>query len=81
MTINQLAAYAIDKQNFTTLQGFIDFCQHFLDFIATDGNIQAVIVSQNESHYRFWQYNEQGHCQITRPGLIKFSLINFFIIV
>ncbi len=67
MTINQLAAYATDKQNFTTLQGFIGFCQHFLDFVATDGNIQAVIVAQNESHYRFWQYNEQGHYQITRP--------------
>ena len=67
MTIKQLAAYAIDKQNFTNLDGFINFCQQFLDFIAKDGNIQAVIVAQNESHYRFWQYNEQGNYQISRP--------------
>ena len=73
MTIKQLAARATDKSNFTTLQGFIDFCQTYLDFIATDGNIQAVIVSQNENHYRFWQYDKRGNYQITRP--INFRLM------
>lgn len=73
MTIRQLAAKAIDKANFTTLQGFIDFCRAYLEFIATDGNLQAVIVSQNENHYRFWQYDETGHYQITRP--INFKLM------
>lgn len=67
MTIKQLAARAIDKSNFTNIQGFIDFCQAYLEFIATDGNLQAVIVSQNENHYRFWQYDERGNYQITRP--------------
>lgn len=67
MTIRQLAAKAVDKANFTTLQGFINFCRAYLEFIATDGNLQAVIVSQNENHYHFWQYDESGNYQITRP--------------
>ncbi|WP_373511341.1 hypothetical protein [Persicitalea sp.] len=67
MTIKQLAARAVDKTRFTNLQGFIDFCQAYLDFIATDGSLQAVIVSQNENNYRFWQYSKQGNFQITRP--------------
>lgn len=67
MKIKQLAARATDKNNFTDLQGFIDFCQSFLDFVATEGNLQAVIVSQNENHYRFWQYSKQGNFQVTRP--------------
>ncbi len=67
MTIKQLAAHAVDKSRFTNLQGFIDFCQAYLDFVTTDGNLQAVIVSQNENNYRFWQYSKQGNFQITRP--------------
>ncbi len=67
MTIKQLSARAIDKTRFTDLQGFIEFCQAYLDFVATDGSLQAVIVSQNENNYRFWQYSKQGNFQITRP--------------
>lgn len=67
MTIKQLAARAVDKSRFTNLQGFIDFCQAYLDFVASDGSLQAVIVSQNENNYRFWQYGKQGNFQITRP--------------
>lgn len=67
MTIKQLAAQATDKTNFTSLQGFLDFCQRYLEFVATAGNLQAVIVSQNENHYRFWQYGKGGNYQITRP--------------
>lgn len=67
MTIKQLAAKAIDKTNFTSIQGFIDFCQAYLAFISTEGSLQAVIVSQNENHYRFWQYDKRGNYQITRP--------------
>ncbi|WP_223649512.1 hypothetical protein [Hymenobacter psoromatis] len=66
MTINQLTTRARNKDNFTTLQGYIDFCQHYLDFVAA-GHLQAVIVSQNENHYRFWQYDETAGFQITRP--------------
>ena len=67
MTAKQLASQATDKSNFTTLQGFLDFCQRFLDFIATDGSLQAVIVSQNEDHYCFFQYGKANGYQITRP--------------
>jgi len=67
MTIKQLAAHAIDKTNFTTLPGFLNFCQRYLEFVATEGNLQAVIVAQNENHYRFWQYGKAGNYQITRP--------------
>jgi hypothetical protein len=30
-------------------------------------SIQAIIVSQNENHYQFFQYNAEGNYQITRP--------------
>ena len=79
MTIKQLAARAVDKTFFTDIQGFIDFCQAYLDFVATDGSLQAVIVSQNENNYRFWQYNEQGNFQITRPinAELMFQAVEF----
>jgi len=67
MSIKKLANKAIDKSNFTDIQGYIDFCQAYLDFVGEKGNLQAVIVSRNEKHYRFWQYDEQGDYQITRP--------------
>lgn len=67
MKIQQLVARATDKTRFSDLQGFIDFCQDYLDYVATDGSLQAVIVSQNENHYRFWQYSKQGNFQVTRP--------------
>ncbi len=67
MTIKQLTKRAVDKSRFTDLQGFVDFCQAYLDFVASDGSLQAVIVSQNENNYRFWQYSKQGNFQITRP--------------
>jgi hypothetical protein len=43
----------------------VDFCERFLDFAAH--GLQAVIVSQNESHYRFYQYKKDGHFNVTRP--------------
>jgi hypothetical protein len=67
MTIRQLAIHATDKTNFDTIQGYLDFCQMYLEYAAAPGNLQAVIVSQNETHYQFWQYNETGNYQITRP--------------
>lgn len=58
--------FAVDKTNFERLGSYIDFCRHYLDFIAADG-LQAVIVSQNEQHYHFFQYRTDGHYNITRP--------------
>lgn len=65
MNIKLLVEKALDKGNFKTLDGYIDFAKHYLDFI--DKHLQAVIVSQNENHYQFYQYDKHGNFQITRP--------------
>jgi hypothetical protein len=49
MNIKTLVEKALDKGNFKTLDGYIDFAKHYLDFV--DKHLQAVIVSQNENHY------------------------------
>ncbi len=65
MSFQKLVDTARDKTNFRDLESYIDFCRRYSDFTA-DG-LQAVIVSQNENHYRFFQYKEEGHFNISRP--------------
>ncbi len=65
MKLDQLIKRASDKNKFTSLADYIEFCRHFLEFSAR--GLQAVIVSQNESHYCFFQYKADGHFNITRP--------------
>ena len=65
MSLKQLVNKAKDKRNFTDLKGFIAFCSEYLNYISD--NLQATIVSQNENHYRFYQYRKEGNFQITRP--------------
>lgn len=65
MNIKRLVTKALNKGNFTDLKGYIDFAQEYLNFIAE--HLQAEIVSQNENHYRFYQYDKHGNFQITRP--------------
>lgn len=65
MTLDDLVTRAADKQNFTRLEDYTTFCLRYLEF-AADG-LQAVIVSQNENHYHFYQYKADGHYNITRP--------------
>jgi hypothetical protein len=65
MNLTKLVAIASDKTNFTTVAEYVDFCLRFLEF-AADG-LQAVIVSQNEPHYCFYQYKKDGHFNVTRP--------------
>ena len=65
MNLRELVAIASDKENFTKISDYVDFCVRFLDFAAH--GLQAVIVSQNESHYRFYQYKKDGHFNVTRP--------------
>lgn len=65
MKLNQLVQTVRDKANFASLRDYIEFCLRFLDFVR-DG-LQAVIVSQNEPHYRFYQFRDDGHFNITRP--------------
>jgi hypothetical protein len=65
MTLKKLLAKATDKEKFKTIQNYIDFCSEYLEFI--EDNLQAVIVSQNEHHYRFYQYKKDGNFNVSRP--------------
>ncbi len=65
MTLLPLVNKAKDKSNFTDLEGFVAFCTNYLDYITN--NLQATIVSQNENHYHFYQYDRSVNYQITRP--------------
>ncbi len=65
MTLKKLLTIATDKNNFITIQNYLDFCSSYLSFI--EENLQAVIVSQNEHHYRFFQYKKDGNFNVSRP--------------
>lgn len=65
MNLKQLVNKAKDKSNFVDLKAYISFCDEYLNYISD--NLQATIVSQNENHYRFYQYKKEGNFQITRP--------------
>lgn len=65
MNIKNLIDYAIDKKNFLSINDFLEFTIKFLDYI--ENNIQARIISQNENHYEFLQYNSDGSFNISRP--------------
>lgn len=65
MNIIELVELATHKSNFLTLENYIEFCQQYLDFAAS--GLQAVIVSQNEQNYCFFQYRQDGGFNITRP--------------
>jgi|SRR5947209_4232556 len=65
MSLPHLVNVVTNKQNFLSVSNYIEFCKTYLEFIAT--GLQATIVSQNESRYRFYQYKEDGHFNITRP--------------
>jgi hypothetical protein len=65
MKLDKLVSIATKKTHFTRIADYIDFCVQFLEF-ASHG-LQAVIVSQNEPHYRFFQYKKDGHFNVTRP--------------
>lgn len=65
MTLSDLVSHATDKERFHTLTDYIDFCSQYLEYI--ENGLQARIVSQNETHYEFFQYREEGSYNITRP--------------
>lgn len=65
MNLHELIEYAKDKSNFLSIEDYAVFCRNYLEFIY-DG-LQAVIVSQNENNYRFFQYDEAGAFTVTRP--------------
>lgn len=53
------------KQTFLSLSDFLNFADEFLGFL--QDNKQAVIVSQNEHQYNFFQFNEEANFSVTRP--------------
>lgn len=65
MSLTSLVDHAKDKTRFQTVQHYIDFCARYLEYVET--GLQARIVSQNEQHYHFFQYTQEGHYNITRP--------------
>ena len=65
MNLHTLVETAKDKDNFLSIAHYVEFCLRFLEFVET--GLQATIVSQNENHYRFWQYRQDGHFNISRP--------------
>lgn len=61
----------VEEDNEKQLSWFLDFAGEYLDFTqfgeSDTPNIQADIVSQNETNYHFIQYKDDGkHC-VTRP--------------
>ena len=66
MKLVDLIRTASNKENFTELRHYMEFCLEFLDFIGTPGAIQAEIVSRNETHYRFLQF-KNAEFSISRP--------------
>lgn len=65
MNLKQITEKATDKRNFQNLPDFVRFCDEYLSYI--EDHLQAIIVSQNEQNYRFYQYDRSGNFQITRP--------------
>lgn len=65
MSLSNLVAHATDKKRFITVGDYIEFCSRYLEYIET--GLQARIISQNENHYQFFQYRQDGHFNITRP--------------
>jgi len=65
MILDTLLSTATNKDSFIRIDGYISFCKRYLEFIKT--NLQAVIVSKNETNYRFFQYKEDGSFNVTRP--------------
>ncbi len=65
MNLAEIVGMAVDKRNFLSVAGYLKFSRLFLTFVRT--GLQAIIVSQNENHYCFYQYKDDGHFNITRP--------------
>ncbi len=65
MNLSTLVSWAQDKTRFGELEGFSTFCRAYLEYIQT--GLQAVIVSQKENNYCFFQYNKEGQFQVSRP--------------
>ena len=65
MSLSDLTSIALNKANFLSVEDYIEFSERYLEYV--EDGLQAVIVSQNENNYRFFQYKEEGYFSITRP--------------
>ncbi len=65
MNLADLILHATTKERFRAVESYISFCARYLEYV--DTGLQARIVSQNESHYQFFQYRAEGSFNITRP--------------
>jgi len=65
MNLSDLVNHATDKERFHSIEQYARFCASYLEYV--DTGLQARIVSQNESHYQFFQYRKEGSFNITRP--------------
>ncbi len=79
MSLSGLISHATDKARFKTIDNYVDFCVRYLEYVETE--LQARIVSQNESHYQFFQYREEGGFNITRPlnSRLMYNFADFFL--
>jgi hypothetical protein len=65
MNLSGIVDWACDKAKFNNVEDYANFSCSYLEF-AYQG-LQAVIVSQNEHHYNFFQYKHDGNFNVTRP--------------
>jgi hypothetical protein len=65
MSLGDLVNHATNKERFQTIYDYIAFTESYLEFVKT--GLQARIISQNENHYQFFQYQSDGDYNITRP--------------
>ena len=77
MILKELIDFVTVKDNFCSIDDYINFCQSYLEFI--EKGIQAIIVSQNENNYVFFQYKKDGGFAVTRPinSNIMLNIDNF----
>lgn len=78
MNLLDLVEHATDKDRFTSINEYFEFCIRYLEYIDNDG-LEARIRSQNETHYQFYQYREEGTFNITRPinSMLMYHADNF----
>ena len=76
-TLWEIMSWVSQKERFQTIEQYVDFAKYYLEFISTE--LQAEIVAQNETNYRFFQYRRDGEYNTTRPvnGNLFLSLAEY----
>ena len=63
-TLWEIMSWVSEKSRFSKIENYIEFAKYYLEFIETE--LQAEIIAQNETNYRFFQYRRDGEYNITR---------------